>query len=256
MNKISDKLLGNPVPEAIGFPQKQKPDSFSQERDLDQEGKRFADLMEKSTSGKDPSSQVTKKDDRPSRPEKGEKEMKGCKEGKDAPENLPERKNRLLPEDAGESLENPMNLYNLSKPPLQVLLVPESVQAGNPDLSGTSGSPPPEVSEIARNVAERILVAEPSLTGKQEVRITLKESVLPETEIRISKEAGKLSIDFFTTSDHSYRIISQEKAGLQQVLAERLGPKVKIEVGVSDTGREHNQGRSRQQRSVLEEWQP
>lgn len=266
MNKISDQPSMNPVSETDGLPQRKQTNLFSQDRDLDREAERFACLMEKPTSKKDPSSQATREDGLIASPKKDEKKIKGGIQGKDAPENLPEGenaqenlpegKNRRLPEEAGESLQSAMSFDTLYKTPHQALLVPGAVQTVNRASSRQPSSPTRGVSETARAVAERILVAEPSLVGKQEVRITLKESVLPRTEIRISKEGDKLTIDIVTTSDHSYRIISQEKNGLQQVLAERLDPRIKVEVAVSDTGREQNQGRSRQQRNVFEEWQP
>ncbi|MFH0787910.1 MAG: type III secretion HpaP family protein [Pseudomonadota bacterium] len=276
MNKISDQPSMNPVSETDGLPQRKQTNLFSQDRDLDREAERFACLMEKPTSKKDPSSQATREDGLTASPQKGEKKIIGgiqgkdaqekLPEGKDAPEklpegkntqeNLPEGKNRRLPEEAGESLQSPMSFDTLYKTPLQALRVPGAVQTVNRASIRQPSSPTRGVSETARAVAERILVAEPSLVGKQEVRITLKDSVLPQTEIRISKEGDKLTIDIVTTSDHSYRIISQEKNGLQQVLAERLDPRITVEVAVSDTGREQNQGRSRQQRNVFEEWQP
>jgi type III secretion system needle length determinant len=117
--------------------------------------------------------------------------------------------------------------------------------AGSPGQAG--------LSEAAREIAEKILVSDASAAGKQEVRITLKDSVLPGTEIRISQEENGLRIQLLTRSADSYRLLTQESKGLQEYLSARLGQEVRTEVGFASSGGEENEGRSRQQRSVFDE---
>jgi type III secretion system needle length determinant len=92
------------------------------------------------------------------------------------------------------------------------------------------------------------------MAGSREVRITLKDSVLAGTEIRISKDQDGLRIQLLTSSNESYRLLTQESKGLQEYLSSRLGHDVRTEVGFTSSGGEEDQGRSRQQRSVFEEW--
>ncbi len=118
----------------------------------------------------------------------------------------------------------------------------------------TKNEPVSNLSEIAREVAESILVSDASLNKNQEVRIQLKESVLPGTEIHISWEGEQIRIELVSTSPDSFRQLENMQNDLGHYLQQKLEDKVEIHVQFNDTSSGgDNEGRSRQQRNLYEE---
>ena len=119
-------------------------------------------------------------------------------------------------------------------------------QAQMPDSNNLEG--------IVQEVADRILVSDPS-TGNREVRITLKDSILPGTEVRMSQVNGKLQVQFVTDSSRSMETLAQNQAALQERLNDKLGKQdVVVNVAMESANQGDAQdGRSRQQRDVAEE---
>jgi len=109
------------------------------------------------------------------------------------------------------------------------------------------------VSDISREIADRILVSDPELSGRQEVRIMLKESVLPGTEIRIRKEGDSVQIQLVTTSNDTFILLSDRKDQLQGHLHSRLGERVSVGLEFNETGAGQGDGRSRQRRNMYDE---
>ena len=112
-------------------------------------------------------------------------------------------------------------------------------------------TPPADLNKIVGEIAERILVSSPAdnPSGVQEIRIHLKESVLPNTEVRIYRNAGSLQIEFVTNSKDSQMFIEQRQPDIQKVLSERLTDET-VTVSVQDgqqTRGGQGEGRSRQQ---------
>ncbi len=124
---------------------------------------------------------------------------------------------------------------------------PAQAQAAAPSSSAAA------VQEVAREVAERILVSEAAPGGRQEVRIFIKESVLPGTEVRLTRHEGTLTVELLTTAPESGRVLTEHRDSLVNQLRERLGQDVQVEVRSRETGRESGQGRSRGQRDQGEE---
>jgi type III secretion system needle length determinant len=123
--------------------------------------------------------------------------------------------------------------------------------------AGGGGDTPQTLDRIAQQVASQILVSDAS-SGTQEVRITLNESILPGTEVRIAETAGRLEVQFLTSSSDSQNTLSQNQAALQDRLTERLGQR-DVVVSVKSNTHEHGDqpdSRSRQQRSVIDEYNP
>jgi hypothetical protein len=84
------------------------------------------------------------------------------------------------------------------------------------------------LARIATEVAQKIeVITNPLNKGAQEVRLTLSESILPQTQVTISKAPdGSLSINFQSTSPQSLSLLNNP-AQLQQLEAairEKLGP--------------------------------
>lgn len=122
-------------------------------------------------------------------------------------------------------------------------------------------APPPgqvhaDLNRIIQQIADRILVTDPSQSGGlREVRILLKESALPGTEVRILQQDGKLHVQFHTDDQRVLETLMKNQTGLQGVLNERL-PRhdVIVEVAMDAGGDGQPQdGRSRQQRDLKSE---
>lgn len=117
---------------------------------------------------------------------------------------------------------------------------PEGVQA-----------PMSRAAELADQVADRILVSMPDSSTPGEVRISLKQSILDGSEVRIFHEGGELKVVFVAETESAQRLLFNNKERMQQTLEERLqDQKVQIDVEASErdgASREDRHGRSRQQ---------
>ena len=113
---------------------------------------------------------------------------------------------------------------------------------------------PHNLEGIVQQVADRMLVSE-GAAGSREVRISLKDSVLPGTEIRISQQGGKLQIQFVTDSAKSQELLAQNQGALQDRLNEKLSRNdVAVSIAKEAEGHGDQQdGRSRQQRDIIDE---
>ena len=117
---------------------------------------------------------------------------------------------------------------------------PEAVQA-----------PASRAAELAEQVADRILVSMPDSGTPGEVRISLKQSILDGSDVRIFHEGGELKVVFVAETESAHRFLAGNRAQLQQTLGERLQDQrvqVAVEAPKRDgTSHEDSQGRSRQQ---------
>lgn len=169
-----------------------------------------------------------------------------------------------------------------------------------------AGPGPVTLENAAAAIAQRILVSDPDLGRGQEVRIELKQDILPGTEIRISKDAHGLNVQLVTVNESSRDFLQTNQGGLVRHLQDRLQEPVQVTVRMEshgsvhasgpapgqatgsasaqatgpvyaettgpissqssgqsasqsfsqNTGHDPNQGRSRQQRNVYEEYEP
>ncbi|MDR2436368.1 MAG: hypothetical protein LBD33_03630 [Puniceicoccales bacterium] len=105
------------------------------------------------------------------------------------------------------------------------------------------------IKSVGTEIAERILASTAALNAKQEVRITLKNSVLPSTEIILAKDGKMLSVDFFTSASASASLLSSKQAELRLHLLNTLHDVNDVDVNVyqdtsAESGDSHD-GRSR-----------
>ncbi len=115
-----------------------------------------------------------------------------------------------------------------------------------------AGSPnAAERAEALAGVAERVLVSAPS-QAEGEVRIQLKESVLPGVEIRLTRQDGLLAVHVVASEPSSANFFAMHREGLQQHLENRLGENVRVEVRQETSG-SGGDGRSRQRRDLYAE---
>lgn len=111
-------------------------------------------------------------------------------------------------------------------------------------------APAAHVAEVARQVADRVLVSVPRPGASDEVRITLNQSVLDGSDIRIFREAGELRVVFVAQTESAQRFLADHRDVLQQTLGDRLRDEhVQVQVETPDrrgAAREDAEGRSRQ----------
>jgi len=115
-----------------------------------------------------------------------------------------------------------------------------------------------ELGDLAQKLAGRILVAaEAGDSASREVRIRLKDSVLPGTEIVLRRKRGGVEIRFQASDTDTLRLLNTHLDDLRQALDARMGDRMPVSLSVSTTdageGRPED-GRSRNRREFDEEW--
>lgn len=114
-----------------------------------------------------------------------------------------------------------------------------------------------DISNIAQQIADRVLVTSPDSNANQEVRIQLNSSFLDGSDVRIFRDNGELKVVFVANTKDAENFISQNKGHIEQALSERLKDErihVNIEPpGGRDSGGERNEGRSRQEYIVADD---
>ena len=131
-----------------------------------------------------------------------------------------------------------------------------AASAGTAELGRTSApegvqAPVSRATELAEQVADRILVSMPDSSAPGEVRISLKQSILDGSDVRIFHEGGELRVVFVAETESAQRLLVNIREQFQQTLGERLqDQRVHVEVEAPARGgasREDSRGRSRQQ---------
>jgi type III secretion system needle length determinant len=179
---------------------------------------RFSSLLEKADSDAPPSG----------KPGSDEKAMPGREPGEAKPPTLP-----------GDSILHSLGATGRG--------APDAVAESHADLSLT---------RICQDLVERILVSSPSAGSGEEVRILLRNDILPETEIRIRRDGAGLHVEFVTQSADANRFLLAHAGDLQQYLSQRLADVVvRVDVQHETPDGEANDGRSRQRRNLYEEQQ-
>ncbi len=112
------------------------------------------------------------------------------------------------------------------------------------------------VEDMAVDIAQRILVSDSELGSGREVRIQLKDSILPGTEIRIARDAYGIHVELNSVDDGSLAFLRDNRDGLLRHLQNRMEEPVSVDVRMDSGGdRDESQGRSRQQRDLYEEYE-
>ena len=105
-----------------------------------------------------------------------------------------------------------------------------------------------EVNAILQKMADQIHVSAKNSVNGAEIRLTLKDNILPGTEIRIHRTDGALSVVVNTTSAEAGNFLAQHEASLQKTLAEKFaGEKVQVNINMSGGDNQDSDGRSRNQ---------
>jgi type III secretion system needle length determinant len=103
-----------------------------------------------------------------------------------------------------------------------------------------AGSAAPRSTEMVERLVEQILVSPPDQAGEKEVRLTVRNSVLPDTEIRLSRGTdGLLSVTLATGRNDAFQTLVAAQAELKQALDAREDREVRlIVVDTRDAGAE------------------
>ena len=105
-----------------------------------------------------------------------------------------------------------------------------------------------EIDAALQKLADQIQVSAKDAVNGAEVRISLKDSVLPGTEIRIQRQGGELTVTMNTSSAEAGNFLAQHEANLQKMLAERFSnDKVQVNINMSGGDNQDTNGRSRNQ---------
>ncbi|WP_299732812.1 type III secretion HpaP family protein [uncultured Endozoicomonas sp.] len=105
-----------------------------------------------------------------------------------------------------------------------------------------------EVEAALNKLADQIKVSAKDAINGAEVRISMKDSVLPGTEIRIQRGAGELTVTMNTSSAEAGNFLAQHEAGLQKLLADRFSnDRVQVNVNLAGSNNQDTDGRSRNQ---------
>ena len=105
-----------------------------------------------------------------------------------------------------------------------------------------------EIDAALQKLADQIQVSAKDAINGAEVRITLKDSVLPGTEIRIQRQGGELTVVMNTSSAEAGNFLAQHEASLQKMLAERFSnDRVQVNINMSGSDNQDSDGRSRNQ---------
>ena len=105
---------------------------------------------------------------------------------------------------------------------------------------------PKEVNEVINKLVDRIHVSAKDSVNGSEIRITMKENILPGTEIRIQRMGGELTVTMNTTNSDTHNFLAVNESSLAKSLNERFGDKVQVNINLS-SGDQPDDGRSREQ---------
>lgn len=105
-----------------------------------------------------------------------------------------------------------------------------------------------EIDAALQKLADQIQVSAKNAANGAEVRITLKDSILPGTEIRIQRQGGELTVVMNTSSAEAGNFLAQHEASLQKMLSERFSnDRVQVNINMSGGDNQDTDGRSRNQ---------
>lgn len=165
----------------------------------------------------------------------------------------------LSEESAVEPTDEPAD-NTLGAAMLQSLLQQSSNAPAPVQATTAPAAPTSRVQSLESVVAEtvsRVLVSDPLHDGRREVRIEFAKEVLPDTQVRLWRDAGRLHIEFTSPPAVAERGLQEALPRLgdaiQQRHTESTAPVVTLRAHGFDTGGQPGDGRSRQRYRTQEE---
>ncbi|WP_263322394.1 type III secretion HpaP family protein [Endozoicomonas sp. Mp262] len=105
-----------------------------------------------------------------------------------------------------------------------------------------------EVEAALQKMADQIQVSAKDAINGAEIRISIKDNILPGTEVRIHRHGGELTVTMNTTSAETHNLLAQHEASLQKHLNDRFSnEKVNINFNMAGDNDDPGDGRSRNQ---------
>lgn len=122
-------------------------------------------------------------------------------------------------------------------------LVPDAKTLTNQatQMDGQTQATRPSLNEMADRIAKHLMASAPG-ADKPEVRIQLKDSVFPKTQLQVVREDGYLTVRVMTASGEVHGMMRESLQGLRDQLEQRLGEDVQMELHYQG---EDGEGRSR-----------
>ena len=103
-----------------------------------------------------------------------------------------------------------------------------------------------EVEATLQKMADQIHVSGKDAVNGAEIRISIKDSILPGTEVRIQRHGGELTVTMNTSSAEAHNLLAQHQASLQKHLNDRFSnEQVQINFHMTDESGDQNDGRSK-----------
>lgn len=94
-------------------------------------------------------------------------------------------------------------------------------------------TPPGALAEALLGSAEQLLVADGS-QGRRQVRVELKDDVLPGVSVSVYEEAGRVVADFICANEGSRERLTAMARPLAEQLADSLGRDARVRVSADD----------------------
>ncbi|WP_330926877.1 type III secretion HpaP family protein [Candidatus Sororendozoicomonas aggregata] len=111
-----------------------------------------------------------------------------------------------------------------------------------------------EVEAALQKMADQIQVSAKDAVNGAEMRITMKDTVLQGTEIRVHRHAGELTVTMNTTSAETHNLLAQHQASLQKHLDERFtGENVQISFNMAGDDGDNEEGSAQNEYATEEE---
>lgn len=105
--------------------------------------------------------------------------------------------------------------------------------AGRAEATQPADAPPQALADALLGSAEQLLVADGS-QGRRQVRVELKDEVLPGVSVSVYEAEGRVVADFTCASEPSRERLASLARPLAEQLAESLGRATRVRVGTDD----------------------
>lgn len=103
-----------------------------------------------------------------------------------------------------------------------------------------------EINATLQKMADQIHVSGKDAIDGAEIRVSIKDSILPGAEVRIHRHGGELTVTVNTSSAEAHNLLAQHQASLQKYLSERFSNEnVQINFNMTEDGGEQGDGRSK-----------
>ncbi|MDP0562798.1 MAG: type III secretion HpaP family protein [Candidatus Endonucleobacter sp. (ex Gigantidas childressi)] len=103
-----------------------------------------------------------------------------------------------------------------------------------------------EVEAVLQKMADQIHVSGKDAIDGAEIRVSIKDSILPGTEVKVHRHSGEITVTVNTSSAEAHNLLAQHQASLQKHLSDRFSNEnVQINFHMTEEGGEQKDGRSK-----------